>query len=194
MPYSAISGPTATNPASTSTAASALGPPTCRPCPHRPTPAAMAKRSSATAQPASRPQTESVHGAIVPHSSWPHPGFNDTAILLPGHNALRFRRSTRHHAVSMFGIRLLGTQLSCEESEQWPAVVALASGSASSMSNISKSRLATLPIELPPITLQYGFSDRIAELRRLRNRCEQAVASHSDHCASLTARAFSGQL
>jgi len=44
-------------------------------------------------------------------------------------------------------------------------VQTLASGSAGSMPNISKGRLMTLPIEVPPLELQKEFAERVAEIR-----------------------------
>ena len=46
-------------------------------------------------------------------------------------------------------------------------VQALASGSAGSMPNISKGRLMTLPIEVPPLPLQMEFARQVAEIREL---------------------------
>jgi type I restriction enzyme, S subunit len=46
-------------------------------------------------------------------------------------------------------------------------VQALAGGSAGSMPNISKGRLMTLPIEVPPLPLQKEFAKRVKEIRGL---------------------------
>lgn len=75
-----------------------------------------------------------------------------------------------------------------------PAVVALASGSASSMSNISKARLVELPIELPPIDLQHAYSDRVRTVNSLRDHASRVIVKLDDLFASLQSRAFSGQL
>jgi type I restriction enzyme S subunit len=75
-----------------------------------------------------------------------------------------------------------------------PAVVALASGSASSMSNISKGRLLELPIELPPIDLQHAYSDRVITVNSARDQVSRAIVELDELFASLQSRAFSGQL
>src|SRR3989338_5935946 len=53
-------------------------------------------------------------------------------------------------------------------------VQALAGGSAGSMPNISKGRLLTLPIEVPPLPLQKEFANRVTEIRGLE--AEQAAS------------------
>ena len=75
-----------------------------------------------------------------------------------------------------------------------PAVVALASGSASSMSNISKGRLAELLIELPPIELQHAYSDRVRAVNALRDQSSRVLVELDDLLSTLQSRAFSGQL
>lgn len=74
-----------------------------------------------------------------------------------------------------------------------PAVMALASGSASSMSNISKARLIELPIELPPIDLQRVYSERVRNVNGLRHHSHRVAAQLDGLFASLQSRAFSGQ-
>lgn len=73
-------------------------------------------------------------------------------------------------------------------------VVALASGSASSMSNISKSRLLGLQIELPPTELQQIHSERIRGVLTQRAQYEQARQKLDALFASLQSRAFRGEL
>jgi len=73
-------------------------------------------------------------------------------------------------------------------------VQTLAGGSAGSMPNISKARLMTLAIELPPLTLQSEFAQRVTEIRALE--AGQATSrTHLDTLfQSMLHRAFNGQL
>jgi type I restriction enzyme S subunit len=66
----------------------------------------------------------------------------------------------------------------------------MASGAAASMPNISKGRLATLPIELPPIRAQRAFADRVRQARELEDQQGRAMA-HADRAfQSLLAGVF----
>lgn len=75
-----------------------------------------------------------------------------------------------------------------------PQLVSLASGSASSMANISRSRLNGLPIELPPLDLQQLFANRIRHTAALRTRAERLNLENLRLFASLQSRAFRGGL
>jgi type I restriction enzyme, S subunit len=75
-----------------------------------------------------------------------------------------------------------------------PQVVALASGSASSMSNISQARLMGLIVEVPPIDRQSNFAARVQQIDRQRAIHEQALVELDSLFASLQSGAFSGQL
>lgn len=75
-----------------------------------------------------------------------------------------------------------------------PQVVALASGSASSMSNISKARLSRLPIELPPLNLQQQYARRLVKITGFRAEQLQCVRTSEQLFASLQSRAFRGEL
>lgn len=75
-----------------------------------------------------------------------------------------------------------------------PAVRDLSSGSASSMPNISKARLAKLPLELPPLALQREFAARVELIGGQRARVEAASAVDDTLFASLQTRAFRGDL
>ncbi|GAA3644842.1 hypothetical protein GCM10022237_00340 [Nocardioides ginsengisoli] len=75
-----------------------------------------------------------------------------------------------------------------------PAVRDLSSGSASSMPNISKARLAKLPLELPPLALQREFAVRVELIGGQRARVEAASAVDDTLFASLQTRAFRGDL
>lgn len=73
-------------------------------------------------------------------------------------------------------------------------LVALASGSASSMVNISQARLRTLIIEVPPIERQREYASRLLSVRQRLRLCRVAVRELDELFASLQSRAFSGQL
>jgi type I restriction enzyme S subunit len=75
-----------------------------------------------------------------------------------------------------------------------PAVRDLSSGSASSMPNISKARLAQLPLELPPLSLQHEFASKVESVEALRAKTRQASAMDDVLLASLQSRAFRGEL
>lgn len=67
----------------------------------------------------------------------------------------------------------------------------LASGSAGSMPNISKQRLMTLPVELPPIGHQVCFSEAVAQIRGIRIQQAAATAKAQATFDALLAQAFS---
>ena len=75
-----------------------------------------------------------------------------------------------------------------------PAVRDLSSGSAASMPNISKARLNTLPIELPPLDLQREFAARVERISTQRTAVQHALAADDELFASLQSRAFRGEL
>lgn len=79
-------------------------------------------------------------------------------------------------------------------SQKRRAVRNLSGGSASSMPNISKARLATLPLELPPLSLQREFAARVAAIERHRARLESCSTADDELFASLQSRAFKGEL
>jgi type I restriction enzyme S subunit len=70
----------------------------------------------------------------------------------------------------------------------------LASGSAGSMPNISKARLMTAMIELPPLTLQQEFARRVETAERLKSAHRASLAEMDALFASLQHRAFRGEL
>ena len=70
----------------------------------------------------------------------------------------------------------------------------LAGGSAGSMPNISKARLRTLPIELPPLVRQQVFAARVQAMTFRRAIVERALAADDELFASLQYRAFRGEL
>ncbi|MFI2753748.1 restriction endonuclease subunit S [Cellulomonas sp. P22] len=74
------------------------------------------------------------------------------------------------------------------------AVRGLSSGSAASMPNISKARLRTLTIGLPPIRLQRQFDSRVAAINAQRALIGHARAADDELFASLQSRAFGGEL
>lgn len=71
------------------------------------------------------------------------------------------------------------------------ALTRLASGSAGSMPNISKERLRTLPIELPPRALQERFSQRVQEVRGIAVQQASALVKAELVFEAMLARAFS---
>lgn len=75
-----------------------------------------------------------------------------------------------------------------------PQLVSLASGSASSMSNISQARLLGLNIEVPPIGLQREYSAQVRQIDRLRGRYVRDLSELDNLVASLQFCAFSAQL
>jgi type I restriction enzyme, S subunit len=70
----------------------------------------------------------------------------------------------------------------------------LASGSASSMSNISKAKLLKLMIELPPLDLQLEFEQKVAEIERQKKAAQAHLAELDALFASIQWRAFRGEL
>lgn len=70
----------------------------------------------------------------------------------------------------------------------------LASGSAGSMPNISKARLSTTAIELPPVELQREFARRLSAIERLRSTSERSLGILDSLFDSLEHRAFRGEL
>ncbi|WP_071606412.1 restriction endonuclease subunit S [Luteipulveratus halotolerans] len=70
----------------------------------------------------------------------------------------------------------------------------LSSGSAASMPNISKARLANLPIEVPPLPLQKDFAARSEAINDSQKALARVLAADDALFASLQARAFRGEL
>jgi type I restriction enzyme S subunit len=70
----------------------------------------------------------------------------------------------------------------------------LAGGSAGSMPNISKSRLQTIPIEIPPLPLQHDLARRVAAVEKLKAAHRASLAEFDALFTSLQHRAFRGEL
>jgi type I restriction enzyme S subunit len=70
----------------------------------------------------------------------------------------------------------------------------LAGGSASSMPNISKAKLMTVPIEMPPLRLQDDFARRISAIERSKAQQRMQLAELDGLFKSLQDRAFAGLL
>ncbi len=70
----------------------------------------------------------------------------------------------------------------------------LASGSASSMPNISKTKLQTVLIETPPLSLQQEFAQRVEAIEGLKTTHRESLAHLDALFASLQHRAFQGEL
>jgi type I restriction enzyme, S subunit len=70
----------------------------------------------------------------------------------------------------------------------------LASGAASSMPNISKAKLYSVLIEVPPLSLQQEFAQRIKAIEHLKSQHRESLAQLDKLFASLQHRAFRGEL
>ena len=75
-----------------------------------------------------------------------------------------------------------------------PQVRALAAGSAGSMPNISRTRLRTLPVELPPRDLQRSFARTLEALRQQRLLQLSSLTALVELHEALRSRAFAGAL
>ncbi|MGH3931358.1 MAG: hypothetical protein ACRDTF_15470, partial [Pseudonocardiaceae bacterium] len=67
-------------------------------------------------------------------------------------------------------------------------------GSAGSMPNISKARLRTALVELPPLSLQREFAYRIEAIERVKMSQQAHLTELSALFSSLQYRAFRGEL
>ncbi|MDR6438908.1 type I restriction enzyme S subunit [Paenarthrobacter nicotinovorans] len=74
------------------------------------------------------------------------------------------------------------------------SVQRLAGGSAASMSNISKSKLATVRIPVPSLELQQTFATRVAAVERLKETHRKHLVELDALFSSLQSRAFKGEL
>ena len=70
----------------------------------------------------------------------------------------------------------------------------LASGSSSSMPNISKAKLQSILIEVPPLSLQQEFAQRIEAIESLKAKHRESLTHLDTLFASLQHRAFRGEL
>lgn len=70
----------------------------------------------------------------------------------------------------------------------------LAGGAAASMSNISKAKLLTVAIPVPPLELQQTFATRVAAVERLKESHRKHLSELDALFASLQHRAFKGEL
>ena len=73
-------------------------------------------------------------------------------------------------------------------------IQSLASGAAGSMPNISKARLRTVPIKLPPPELQARFAEGVKKIEQVRSQSVDHLAQLDTLFASLQHRAFRGEL
>lgn len=78
--------------------------------------------------------------------------------------------------------------------EKRASIQQLAGGAAASMPNISKAKLLTVPIPVPPIALQRRFAAEIAAVESLKAKHRAGLARLDTLFASLQDRAFSGKL
>lgn len=70
----------------------------------------------------------------------------------------------------------------------------LASGSAKSMSNISKAKLQELKIILPPIELQNKFASIVEKVENEKKLCEESLKQMEENFNSIMDKAFKGEL
>jgi len=70
----------------------------------------------------------------------------------------------------------------------------LAGGSAGSMPNISKARLASARIEVPPLPLQRAFAKHVTAIQSLKRSYGASLIELGGLAASLQYRAFRGEL
>lgn len=70
----------------------------------------------------------------------------------------------------------------------------LASGSAKSMSNISKQKLNNLKVPIPPIELQNEFSEKVEQIESKKQLLEDSLFLLENNYNSLMQKAFKGQL
>lgn len=101
---------------------------------------------------------------------------------------LIFRLNTRENCNKIFLWQLINLDLFRGNIKN------IASGSAKSMSNISKERLMQLTIPLPPIELQNEFSMFVEQTNKLKFGMEQSLKELEDNFDSLMQRAFKGEL
>jgi type I restriction enzyme S subunit len=73
-------------------------------------------------------------------------------------------------------------------------IKALSNGSAKSMSNISKHRLMSLNIPIPPKALQNQFADFVRQVDKLKFEMEKSLKKLEDNFNSLMQKAFNGEL
>jgi type I restriction enzyme S subunit len=69
-----------------------------------------------------------------------------------------------------------------------------ATGTSGSMKNISKEKMLSMPIVLPPLELQQGFALQIEELEAVKARARASLLELDALFASLQSRAFAGEL
>jgi len=98
----------------------------------------------------------------------------------------RFRADAQLDPIFLWGL--------LTERNKRKQIQAMAGGSAGSMPNISKGRLITLPIELPPLPLQKEFAERVKEIRALETAQTRSRARLDALFASLLDKAFKGEL
>ncbi|MCT9932027.1 hypothetical protein N5079_17640 [Planotetraspora sp. A-T 1434] len=70
----------------------------------------------------------------------------------------------------------------------------LATGSSASMSNISKAKLASVEIEIPPLSRQQAFAERVAVVDRIRSSQRSHLSELDALFTSMQHRAFRGEL
>ncbi|TFV57291.1 hypothetical protein E4P41_14640 [Geodermatophilus sp. DF01-2] len=108
-------------------------------------------------------------------------------MLLPD-LIFRLRIDKEAPVLSAYLQRLISTPMKRRQMQQ------LSGGSAASMVNISKGRLAGLPIELPPLSLQQEFVRRLNRATEQQNMLVARTPQLDMLAAGLQHRAFQGKL
>ncbi|MBE1303373.1 restriction endonuclease subunit S [Clostridium botulinum] len=101
---------------------------------------------------------------------------------------LIFRLNTNEKCNKVYLWKLINHDLFREK------IKVLSNGSAKSMSNISKQRLMSLNIPIPPIELQNQFADFIKQVDKLKFEMEKSLKELKDNFNSLMQKAFNGEL
>lgn len=101
---------------------------------------------------------------------------------------LIFRLNTRDNCNKIYLWRLINHELFREQIKN------LASGSAQSMSNISKEKLMKLEIPLPPLDLQNQFATFAQQVDKLKFILQKSLLEIEDNFNALMQKAFNGEL
>lgn len=101
---------------------------------------------------------------------------------------LIFRLNTKENCNKIFLWKLINHDLFRENIKN------ISSGSAKSMSNISKERLMQLEIPLPPIELQNQFTSFVQKVDTFRSEMEKSLVELENNFNALMQKAFRGEL
>lgn len=101
---------------------------------------------------------------------------------------LIFRLNTKENCNKIYLWKLINHELFREKIKK------LASGSAQSMSNISKERLMKLEIPIPQIDLQNQFATFVQEVDKLKIKLQNSLSEMEDNMNALMQKTFKGEL